>query len=64
VTSKPTTEASGASSPVTNIGDDCEDTGGADELDPPLQLAPSIESASKIAIATILFMAHSDSKGL
>jgi hypothetical protein len=59
VTSKPTTEASGASSPVTNTADDCEDGDVADdEFDDP-QLAPSMESASKSIVPSSRFMANS-----
>jgi len=61
VTSKPTTEANGASSPVTNTAGDCED-GVVDEFEPAPQLAPNIESASKRVIPRNRFMANSNSK--
>jgi hypothetical protein len=60
VTSKPTTEASGASSPVTNTADVCEDGDeGLDEFDDELQPNPSIESANKNAIPRIRFITNS-----
>src|SRR5271170_5842733 len=56
VTSKPTTEASGASSPVTNTFAGCDDK---EALDPALQPTPSIESEIKSVIPKSLFMANS-----
>jgi hypothetical protein len=58
VTSKPTTEASGASSPVTNTApDDCEEGDVADdELEDEPQLAANRQSASKNVIPKHRFM--------
>jgi hypothetical protein len=56
VTSKPTTEASGASSPVTKTAEDCEDKV-EEEFDP--QLAASSVSANKSTVPISRFMANS-----
>jgi len=64
VTLKPTTEASGASSPVTNTAPgDCEDGVVAeDEFDDEPQLAAKRQSASKNVIPKHRFMTNSDSR--
>jgi hypothetical protein len=57
VTSKPTTEASGASSPVTNTDADCEDGDVAvDDFDAEPQLAANRQSATKSEIPKDRFM--------
>jgi hypothetical protein len=63
VTSKPTTEGSGASSPVTKT-DACCEVGdvGVDELDDEPQLAANRQSASKTVIPKHRFMANSNSR--
>jgi hypothetical protein len=63
VTLKPTTEASGASSPVTNTAAGCEEEL-EDEVDVPLQPAPSMASASKSTVPSSLFMADSSERNL
>jgi len=64
VTSKPTTEANGASSPVTNTDAGCEDgdVGGVDEVDDELQPTPSIRRAKDRVIPRIRFIANSYSE--
>jgi len=63
VTSKPTTEGSGASSPVTKT-DACCEVGdvGVDELDDEPQLAANRQNASKTVIPKHRFMANSNSR--